>query len=456
MIETITILKGQGRDGQPEPFERIDLHMGQVVSIVGPTGSGKTTFINDIELFADGNTPSGRHVLINGTPAPVEFRYNPAKNPIALITQHTTFLSDLPVREFLDTHCRVRGGDNEAGHLVAEAIEFANQLTGEPIDLDNRMTELSGGQTRALLIADATVICSTPVVLLDEVENAGIHRTRAVQLLRQHRKIFIFVTHDPRIALLSDFRIVMQARLDRGRAIDQRRRAERVGPRQPARRRAFRLARQAPARTAAHRRRTAGGRMRVAICAGPATTGKTSVLRHMTRKLLQAGHRVAFLKLDVQYADEDELLAQEFGIPTKKVYSGELCPDHCHVMVLGDALEWADSQPERHPAGRDRRAVPALFALRRRRPGARGARSHQRHEPAAEGRAHALAGRPGRGHEDRPGVAGRTGGVPGADSGRRPARPHPRGQRPARHRHRSLGGRGPRRPRGPREAFAAR
>ena len=94
--------------------------------------------------------------------------------------------------------------------MVEEAIDFANQLTGEAIDLDNRMTELSGGQTRALLIADATVICSTPVVLLDEVENAGIHRTRAVQLLRQHRKIFIFVTHDPRIALLSDFRVVMQ------------------------------------------------------------------------------------------------------------------------------------------------------------------------------------------------------------------------------------------------------
>lgn len=82
--------------------------------------------------------------------------------------------------------------------------------------------------------------------------------------------------------------------------------------------------------------------MRVAICAGPATTGKTSVLRHMIRKLLAAGHRPAFLKLDVQYADEDELLAREFGIPAKKVYSGELCPDHCHVMVLGDGMEWAE------------------------------------------------------------------------------------------------------------------
>jgi ABC-type lipoprotein export system ATPase subunit len=72
------------------------------------------------------------------------------------------------------------------------------------------MTELSGGQTRALLIADATIVCNTPIVLLDEVENAGIHRTRALELLREYRKIFIFVTHDPRIALLSDYRIVIK------------------------------------------------------------------------------------------------------------------------------------------------------------------------------------------------------------------------------------------------------
>ncbi len=46
-------------------------------------------------------------------------------------------------------------------------------------------------------------------MLLDEVENAGIDRSRCLELLRRQRKIFIFVTHDPRIALLSDFRIVI-------------------------------------------------------------------------------------------------------------------------------------------------------------------------------------------------------------------------------------------------------
>jgi ABC-type lipoprotein export system ATPase subunit len=211
MVSTITIIGGHDRHGAAEPVQRIDLKMGDVVSVVGPTGSGKTTLINDIELFADRNTPTGRRVLINGEPPLDEYRENPASNPIALITQHTSFLSDLPVQEFLTIHARIRSeAGSQSEQLVQQTLDFANQLTGEPINIASRMTELSGGQTRALLIADATVICNTPIVLLDEVENAGIHRTRTLQLLRQYRKIFIFVTHDPRIALLSDYRIIMQ------------------------------------------------------------------------------------------------------------------------------------------------------------------------------------------------------------------------------------------------------
>ncbi|MBP7462563.1 MAG: cobalamin biosynthesis protein [Candidatus Delongbacteria bacterium] len=83
--------------------------------------------------------------------------------------------------------------------------------------------------------------------------------------------------------------------------------------------------------------------MKLVICAGPATTGKTSVLKHIVKNLLESGQRPAYLKIDVQYADEDERLAREFGIPTRKVYSGELCPDHCNVLVLSDALKWAEN-----------------------------------------------------------------------------------------------------------------
>jgi ABC-type lipoprotein export system ATPase subunit len=206
----ITILGGRGRTGEPEPVRRVDLRPGQVVTIVGATGSGKTTLINDIELFADQNTPTGRRILVDGRPASPEDREDPSRNPVALITQHTHFLSDLPVGEFLSIHALVRSGEpTRAEALVRQTVDFANRLTGEPIEPSTQMTELSGGQTRALLIADSAVICSTPVVLLDEVENAGIHRGRALEMLRRQGRIFVLVTHDPGLALMSDYRIVM-------------------------------------------------------------------------------------------------------------------------------------------------------------------------------------------------------------------------------------------------------
>lgn len=209
-IQKITVIGGCGKGGQREPLTGLDLVMGEVVSIVGPTGSGKTALINDIGLFANQNTPSRRRVLINDAEPPEGFLDDPSKNPIALITQHTSFLSDLPVHRFLAIHARIRKHGHPAS-VVEETLDFANQLTGEPIIVDAAMTELSGGQTRALLIADAVVIGNAPIILLDEIENAGINRTRALDLLRRYRKIFVFVTHDPRIALSSDSRLIMRA-----------------------------------------------------------------------------------------------------------------------------------------------------------------------------------------------------------------------------------------------------
>ena len=84
--------------------------------------------------------------------------------------------------------------------------------------------------------------------------------------------------------------------------------------------------------------------MKVVICAGPSTTGKTSVLRHAIRRLKKSGDHPSYLKIDVLYAEEQAVMEKEFAIPAKTVYSGELCPDHCNVMVLGDAIEWAASR----------------------------------------------------------------------------------------------------------------
>jgi Ni2+-binding GTPase involved in maturation of urease and hydrogenase len=84
--------------------------------------------------------------------------------------------------------------------------------------------------------------------------------------------------------------------------------------------------------------------MKLIICAGPPTSGKTTVLKQVAKKLLQEGLKLAYLKEDVQFAEEDKIFQDEFGIPAKTTYTGELCPDHCHVLILKDAIEWAEEK----------------------------------------------------------------------------------------------------------------
>jgi Ni2+-binding GTPase involved in maturation of urease and hydrogenase len=82
--------------------------------------------------------------------------------------------------------------------------------------------------------------------------------------------------------------------------------------------------------------------MKLLVVAGPPSAGKTAVVRQVLRSL-GPEEKAAYLKIDVVRAFEDEELAAEFGIPTRKVYSGDLCPDHAGIMVMADALRWAES-----------------------------------------------------------------------------------------------------------------
>jgi ABC-type lipoprotein export system ATPase subunit len=207
-ISEITILPGHDKHGNPEQFDRIVIRPGDTISIVGPTGSGKTALINDIEVFAQNDTSTGRTILVNGEIPAEEFIRDPSKKPIALITQNTKCLADMTVTAFLAMHARARRITTP--DIVPETIDLANQFTGELIHPGCRITALSGGQTRSLMVADAILISNAPLILLDEVENAGIFRERVIEVLKEHTKSVIFVTHDPLVSLLSDRRLVMK------------------------------------------------------------------------------------------------------------------------------------------------------------------------------------------------------------------------------------------------------
>jgi len=82
--------------------------------------------------------------------------------------------------------------------------------------------------------------------------------------------------------------------------------------------------------------------MKLLIIAGPPSGGKTAVIRQIIKNLPEDS-LPSFLKIDVVHATEDQEIAEEFCIPVKKVYSGDVCPDHMGTLVFDDALSWAKS-----------------------------------------------------------------------------------------------------------------
>ena len=204
---TLTIQGGVDKDGHPDAVSEIEIAHGEIIGIVGPTGSGKSTLIADIEQFASGDTPSGRRILINGLEPAAELRSDPRKKLVAQLSQNMHFLADMSVGDFLRMHAKSRGKDPALSERV---IALANTLTGEPVNPSFQLTILSGGQSRALMVADIAVISDSPIVLIDEIENAGIKKQEALRLLSGEGKIVVVVTHDPMLALMASRRIVMK------------------------------------------------------------------------------------------------------------------------------------------------------------------------------------------------------------------------------------------------------
>ena len=208
-IESLTIFPGHNKSGEKEKFDKFDIFSSQIVSIVGPTGSGKSRLLADIEWAAQNDTPTGRTIYINGRKPDPKWRYSTNNKLVAQLSQNMNFVMDLTAREFITMHAESRMVENIES-VVEKILYEANKLAGENFSPETAVTALSGGQSRALMIADTAVLSSSPIVLIDEIENAGIARTQALDLQISPDKIVLMATHDPLLALMADNRIVIK------------------------------------------------------------------------------------------------------------------------------------------------------------------------------------------------------------------------------------------------------
>ncbi|WP_075728679.1 ATP-binding cassette domain-containing protein [Tissierella creatinophila] len=208
-VESLTILPGFDKSRKKEGFETLTLHKSEIISIVGPTGSGKSRLLADIEWTAQKDTPTGRSILVDGKVPDMKWRFSSNNKLVAQLSQNMNFVMDLTVREFLELHAGSRLVEDIEG-VTSRIIKEANKLAGEKFEMETPITSLSGGQSRALMIADTAILSSSPIVLIDEIENAGIDRRKALDLLIGEEKIVLMATHDPTLALIGDRRIVIK------------------------------------------------------------------------------------------------------------------------------------------------------------------------------------------------------------------------------------------------------
>jgi len=208
-IKKITILPGVNKFGKKENFKKIEIKKGEIVAIVGQTGAGKSQLLYDIERLAQGDSKSKRIILVNDKRADKKLRFDPKRKLIASLAQSMNFLTDISVKDFLSLHIKARGKRFNS-KLAREVIEEANEITGEPISSEMNLLNLSGGQSRALMISDAANVSISPVILVDEIENAGIDKEKAMQILVEEGKVVLIVTHDPVLAFNTDKRIVVK------------------------------------------------------------------------------------------------------------------------------------------------------------------------------------------------------------------------------------------------------
>ncbi len=194
---------------------------GQLIAIVGETGSGKSSIINLIPRYY--STQHGQ-ILINGQ-AITNFSLQQLRNQIALVPQESMLFSGT-VKDNILFHCKADERDNHED-LMKEVAKTANINTfleglpyGYETDVNQRGVNFSGGQRQRISIARA-LAKKAPILLLDDATSAvdlATEREILTALKEQKNKQTLFVVAQRIAGIIDADRILV---LEDGRVSGQ-------------------------------------------------------------------------------------------------------------------------------------------------------------------------------------------------------------------------------------------
>jgi len=195
----------------------LKVQSGQRIAIVGPTGCGKTTFINLLMRFYD---PQGGHILLDGVDT-AWMRREDLRSCVGMVLQDT-WLKAGTIRENI-----AMGKPDATDEEIMQAAKQAHAhgfIRRLPQGYDTVITEaggnLSQGQKQLLCIA-RVMLCLPPMLFLDEATSSIDTRTemriqKAFDTMMQGRTSFI-VAHRLSTIREADLILVMRS----GKIVEQ-------------------------------------------------------------------------------------------------------------------------------------------------------------------------------------------------------------------------------------------
>jgi NitT/TauT family transport system ATP-binding protein len=203
--------------GHESPLVLADLSFsvneGEFLTMVGPSGAGKTTVLN---IISQVDWATSGEVVFRGKPVTARDRLNPGVDcQIGYVTQDDNLL---PWRTLIDNvtfPLKVQGKLDSAAMTRVETLLKAVNLVGFERYYPH---ELSGGmRKRASLVR--TLAYDPPVILMDEPFGAVDAQTRSqlqqdlLRLWNLGRKTIVFVTHDIGEAIALGDRVLVLSRV---------------------------------------------------------------------------------------------------------------------------------------------------------------------------------------------------------------------------------------------------
>ncbi len=155
-----------------------EVHAGQTVAIVGPSGAGKTTLFSLLMRF---HAPQHGDVLLDGV-AVDQMALKDLRQRIGVVPQEAVVFSGTVMENIRYGKPEATDQEVQAAAEAAFAQEFIAELPqGYDTYLGDRGVRLSGGQRQRIAIARA-ILKNPPLLLLDEATSAlDAHSERMVQ-----------------------------------------------------------------------------------------------------------------------------------------------------------------------------------------------------------------------------------------------------------------------------------